>query len=199
MYLGAGTSDVMCPSTAYGTCNVQDHAYIPKRTLVPVHIMHCCVLIFVLLFAFLKICFTLSYLAPIFASIHHWWGNIIFFFPGFLGHSWECKPSHVFERYFTDPYPSSYSIVFLVVLNDVPCAHYICHSCRECSAMWCDRKDSYEVLPFWNAWSEAGIKWQDWAWKGSPTEVQAYKKVIFIVIIKSQRKLWAVLLLNYCW
>ena len=72
VYLGAGTSDAMCPSTSYGA------------TLVPVHIMHCCVLIFVLLFAFLKICFTLSYLAPIFASIHHWWGNIIFFFQVFL-------------------------------------------------------------------------------------------------------------------
>ena len=134
VYLGAGTSDVMCPSTAYGTCNVQDHAYIPKRTLVPVHIMHGCVLIFVLLFAFLKICFTLSYLAPIFASIHHWWGNIIFFFQVFLDIV-ESVNLLMSSKGTLDPYPSSYSIVFLVVLNDVPCAHYICHSCRECSAM----------------------------------------------------------------
>jgi len=35
VYLGAGTSDAMCPSTSYGA------------TLVPVHILHGCVLIIV--------------------------------------------------------------------------------------------------------------------------------------------------------
>ena len=155
MYLGAGTSDVMCPSTAYGTCNVQDHAYIPKRTLVPVHIMHCCVLIFVLLFAFLKICFVLSYLVPIFTSVHHCWSNIIYFFSGFLGHSWECKPSNVFERYFG---PISFEL-----LNCLPCCIKWCSLCTLylpflqgvfCDVMWQERF----------LWSASFLECLIWSW-----------------------------------